>query len=209
MHYVYLFNNKKELIIITRTIGPNGEIITVLPITIKVDRSTNSYYAQEESTGRRIPIAELLQMANDGDPSAQCAMGDYYNVEEPHADFKEAFNWYKKAAAQNHAQALFNMGNYYAVGAGVVQKDMDKSIAFLEESANQGFLDAMMHLGQLYTINDLYDKAFIWLEKAEKLGHPDAGTILEQARTLARSAANSPSLRETFSNDRDDVLWYV
>ena len=169
-----------------------------------MDRGTNSYYAHDEGTDRRFPISEMLQMANSGDPSAQCAMGDYYNVEEPHADFREAFSWYKKAAAQNHAQALFNLGNFYALGGGVVEKDMVKSIAALEESASQGYLEAMMHLGQLYTINDMYDKAFVWLEKADKLGHPGAATILEQARLLARAAANSPSLRETFDKQNKE-----
>ena len=168
----------------TRIVGPNGEIITILPITIKVDRHTGRFYAKDENSGREYSIAELEQMANTGDPSALCAMGDYYNSEERHADIHEAFKWYQKAASQNHAKALWNLGTIYAIGAGVVAKDINKSIALLEESAKHGFLEAMLHLGQVFIMNDIYDKAIYWLEKADKLGHPMASESLEDARLL-------------------------
>jgi len=171
---------------ITRMVGSNGEIITILPISIKVDRHSSKFYAYDESSRLEYSIPELEQLANTGDPSAQCAMGDYYNSEERHADYREAFMWYKKAAAQNHAKALWNMGNFYAVGAGGAEKDFGKASALLEESANYGFIDAMLHLGQVLMMNDAYDKSIYWLEMADKLGHPEASKYIELSKMLQR-----------------------
>ena len=183
---------------ITRMIGSNGEVITILPITISYDRSNGSYYAYDGSTGCKYSISELERLANDGDPSAQCAMGDYYNTEERHADFHKAFGWYKKAANQNHAQALWNLGNFYAPGTeevekelfgkvlGVVEKDFNKAVALYEESAAHGFVDAMFHLGGLYSMSGMFDRAVDWLEKADGFGHPEAKMFLEAARMLSK-----------------------
>ena len=191
---------------LTRIVGPNGEIITILPITIKVDRYANRFYAKDENSGRDYSISELEQLANSGDPSAQCAMGDYSGSEERHADFREAFNWYQKAAAQNHAEALFNMGNFYAIGAGVVEKDFNKASALLEESAKYGFLDAMLHLGQVYMLNDVYDKAIYWLDKAVKLGHTEANAHLEGAKLLAKAADRNPNIKKKLG-DISNEFW--
>ena len=189
---------------ITRTVGPNGEIITILPISIKVDRQTSRFFARDENSGREYSIPELERMANAGDPSAQCAMGDYYNTQEPHGDFHKAFSWYKKAAAQNHARALCNMGTFYAVGAevgaNVVEKDFDKAMALFEESAKHGLLDAMVRLGQVYIMNDIYDKAIYWLEKADKLGHEEANVFLDGAKQLKKIADEDSQMKKTFSD---------
>ena len=169
---------------LTRMVSQTGEIITILSISIRVDRREGRFYAKDENSGREYSIPELEKMADSGDPSAQCAMGDYYNSEERHADFRKAFNWYKKAANQNHAQALWNMGNFYAVDSGVVAKDFKKAGALLEESAKYGYLDAMLHLGQLCIMDGNDSKAIYWFEKADKLGHPEAKEHIKVARLL-------------------------
>ena len=194
---------------LTRMIGPNGEIITILPLTINRDRNTGSFYAYDGNSGRRFSMPELEQMANEGDPSAQCAMGDFYtaefdNPEFNNIDFYKALGWYRKAAAQNHAQALWNMGNFYALGVGGVAKDFVKSTTYLEEAAKYGFLDAMLHLGQVYMLGDVYDKAIYWLEKADKLEHPDARVHLESARLLSDALNKNPSLKDTFDNQNKE-----
>ena len=57
---------------LTRMIGPNGKIITILPLTINRDRSTGNFYAYNGNSGRKYSIPELERQANEGDPSAQC-----------------------------------------------------------------------------------------------------------------------------------------
>jgi len=202
---------------LTRMVGPNGEIITILPIEIRFDRNSGAYSACDGNSGRCYSISELEQLANTGDPSAQCAMGDYYNagnyseselrqmlehgassVKGAFENFSKALEWYKKAANQNHAQALWNLGNFYATGMGIVEKDFEKAVSLMEESAKYGFLDALFNVGQIYMLNDVYDKAFFWLEKADSLGHPEASTHLEAARLLAGAASRSPELQAEF-----------
>jgi len=180
---------------ITRTVGPNGEIITILPIEIKFDRSTGGYYAVDENSGKEYSLLELERLADTGDPSAQCAMGDYFNIKEtPQLNFHDAYEWYRKAAAQNHAKALHVLGLFYAMGI-VVGKDFDKACARLEESAKHGFLEAMFHLGGVYMMKDIYDKSIFWLDKADRLGHPEAREQLEMIKLLAKGAENIPGAR--------------
>ena len=184
---------------LTRIVAPNGEIITILPITIRIDRVTKEMFAFDENKRIEYSINEIRQMADSGDPSAQCAMGDYYQADGYNMNLHETFKWYQKAAKQNHAKALWNLGSVYGIGAGIVEKDFDKSVALFEESAKYGFLEAMFYLGQTFMSNDIYDKAVYWLEKADKLGHPEAEKHLEAAKLLSECMDN-PVLKETFSN---------
>jgi hypothetical protein len=122
-------------------------------------------------------------MANAGNPSAQCAMGDFFNVENENIDFQKAFSWYEKSAQQGYAQAQWNIGNFYAVGQ-VVSQDFEKSLYWLEKSANQGHIDAMLHAGQVSAVMDYYEKAVYWLELAREKGHPEAEMHLKAAKML-------------------------
>ena len=188
---------------------PSGETITLLPLAVNRDSVSGNFYAYDGNSGRKIPISELEQMANDGEPSAQCAMGDYYTAEFDNPaynniDYQKAFEWYKKSAMQNHPKALWSMGNFYALGVRVVEKDFAKSTALLEESAKLGFLDAMLHLGQVYMMNDVYDKAIYWLEKADTLRHPDASEHLENARLLSNVLSMNPVLKEKFDKQNEE-----
>ena len=61
---------------LTRIIAPNGELITILPITNKIDNNTKEIFAFDENKQVSFTINELRQRAEAGDPSAQCAMGD-------------------------------------------------------------------------------------------------------------------------------------
>ena len=173
---------------ITVTISESGEIIRIFPIVMKIDRHSGKLFGYDENSGREYSIAELEQIANTGDPAAQCAMGDYYNSEDRPdlQNFKKAFEWYDKAAKQNYARAQWNLGNIYGVGAGVVEKDFNKAMSWFEKSANQGYLEAMFNLGQVFLMNDDHANALFWLEKADKLGHPQAKDILEMATILRR-----------------------
>lgn len=154
--------------------------------TIIFNHDTNRFFAREEDSGQEYSISELEKLANKNDPSAQCAMGDYYNTEHNHADFKIAFEWYEKSAKRGNARAQWNIGNFYIVGHGVVEQDFEKSLYWLEKSANQGYVDAMLHLGQVLLMTDNYEKAVYWLEMADKVGHSEAKTLLEQAKMLRR-----------------------
>ena len=76
--------------------------------------------------------------------------------------------------------------------------------ALLEESANNGFLDAMFHLAQVFMMNDVYDKAMYWLEKADMLGHPEAKTHMEYAKLLSGALRGNSELKDAFDRQNKE-----
>ena len=58
--------------------------------------------------------AEFLPLAQQGNEGAQFNLGQmYYNGEGVPKDYKQAAQWYQKAAEQNHTQAQFLLGFLY------------------------------------------------------------------------------------------------
>lgn len=52
-------------------------------------------------------------------------------------DYKQAFNWYKKAAAKNMAAAQYSVGAMYANGYGV-GRNMQEAKKWFQKAAKQG-----------------------------------------------------------------------
>lgn len=72
---------------------------------------------------------ELLQKAKDGDAEAQFNLGWCYGTGTGiQQDDKEAMKWYKKAAKQDYASAIRNIGLYYMNGDGAVER-MKKKVS--------------------------------------------------------------------------------
>ena len=65
-------------------------------------------------------LEELRKMAEDGDSSAQFAVGAHYAAgEDVPQDYGEAFHWFSLAAEQNHVAAQSALGGFYWAGRGV------------------------------------------------------------------------------------------
>ncbi|HXZ32093.1 MAG TPA: PilZ domain-containing protein [Terriglobales bacterium] len=65
-------------------------------------------------------LQSLRQLANQGDPTAQFALGARYATgEEVPQDYAEAVQWFKKAAEQGQVAAQATLGAYYWAGRGV------------------------------------------------------------------------------------------
>ena len=72
-------------------------------------------------------LATVREMAEQGDPAAQFALGTRYAIgEEVRQDDSEAARWFSKAAEQGHTEAQAILGGYYMLGRGVPQ-DLDKA----------------------------------------------------------------------------------
>ena len=56
-------------------------------------------------------------------------------------DERQALQWYLRAGAQGHAEALYCAGFMYLLGEGTA-KDEDRAFALLTEAADKGFCDA-------------------------------------------------------------------
>lgn len=82
----------------------------------------------------------------DDEAEAQYALANYYFVE---GEEQKAFNYYKKAAIQNHADAANNLADMYLNGEGV---EVDEQLAFnwFMKAAQAGVVEAMFTLGIMY-----------------------------------------------------------
>lgn len=78
---------------------------------------------------------------------------------------RDGIQWLKKAAAQNHAEALFELASYHELGVGVNQ-DYSKARDFYEKAIAQGHRDAQFNLA-LLMINE--QAPFQDLKKAREL----------------------------------------
>ncbi|MCQ2343515.1 MAG: sel1 repeat family protein [Paludibacteraceae bacterium] len=113
--------------------------------------------------------------------NAQSAPGEDFYAQATQAyesgNKQEALRLCRKSADLGFAPAQFNMAIFYYNGDGV-QKDLTKTVEWLEKSAPQGFLQAQKQLAICYaqgigTAKDAKKAAF-WYEKAAQQGDADA-----------------------------------
>ena len=74
--------------------------------------------------------------------------GDAHDVVSKLQDDAEAFEWFRLAADQGHAEAQWMIGRMYELGRGVEQ-DIDKAIDWFRKAANLGLSDAQQSLHKL------------------------------------------------------------
>jgi TPR repeat protein len=87
--------------------------------------------------------------------------------------YKEAFQLYSQAAAQNNVKAAYYVGDCYYSGVGVSQ-DYAKAVEWFHKSADQGNAAAQCNLGYCYRsgvgVPQDYAKAVEWYRKAAEQG---------------------------------------
>jgi TPR repeat protein len=62
--------------------------------------------------------------------------------------FEEAVRWYRLAAAEGHADALYNLGACYANGPGV-PRDIDEALRLYKRAAAEGHAGAVEEVEHL------------------------------------------------------------
>ncbi|NOR50781.1 MAG: hypothetical protein GQ530_07105, partial [Desulfuromonadales bacterium] len=91
--------------------------------------------------------------------------------------YKEAFQWYRRAAEQNHIVAQYSLGVSYAYGEGIAQNP-ELAAEWFKKSAEQGYERAQVLLGSLYHTGDgvekNYEEAAKWYRKAADKGNAAA-----------------------------------
>ena len=92
----------------------------------------------------------ILELANEGDASAQCNLGLMYKnglgVEQ---SYEEAVEWFQKAAEQGNANAQYHLGDMYQNGTGVEESDEEAAEWYLK-AAKRGLASAQYKLGEMY-----------------------------------------------------------
>ena len=134
-----------------------------------------------DDTNDDFSIEQLIQLAERGDAQAQANLGLMYNIGDGvKQDYKHAYYWYEKAAAQGNVNSQFNIGSLYNNGDGVKQ-DYKQTAFWYEKAAAQGDAEAQVSLGLMYYngegFTQDYKKAAYWYEKAAAQGYADAQVL--------------------------------
>lgn len=121
---------------------------------------------------------KLKLKANNGDAQAQNSLGDcYYNGRGVCKDYRQALEWYRKAAEQGGAEAQYKLGTCYYIGEGVEQ-DYRKAVEWYCKAAEQGDAKTQYKLGSCYYagkgVEQNYRKAVEWYLKAAEQGDAEA-----------------------------------
>ena len=142
---------------------------------------------QAISAGRYTQAAQLLTpLATAGNPQAQYRLGTlHYLGQGIPEDEKQAIYWWKKAANQGSADAMFQLGSAFLFGnqTAKIVPDPDREAAtWFFQAASAGHADAQYHLGLLFLagkgVIDSRTEAARWMKKASSQGHPEARKAL-------------------------------
>lgn len=143
-------------------------------------------YVWQEKFNKAMPKARA------GNAEAQYDVGSMYEKGNGVAkDTGKAFEWYLKAAKQNHDKAAFEVGFGYLRGVGV-DKNYDKALKWLTTASEFNNVRAYYFLGTMYEKGngvpvDL-DKALRWYTRASKGGYSVAEERVIEVRAELKKA---------------------
>lgn len=120
---------------------------------------------------KAVKYYEMAASQNVGE--AMVAMGFYYEKKEGEKSQK-AFEYFKRAMELGNPKGLFKMGYYYMRGWGVPESP-EESIKLFRESAEKGYYNAQVKLGEYYEQGTPYIKqdipeAIKWYKLAAEQG---------------------------------------
>ena len=118
--------------------------------------------------------AEVEQQAREGQVEAQYDLGVmHYRGDGVPRDFKQAADWFLKAAQQDFAAAQHNLAVMYYHGQGF-PRDYGQAAKWLRKAAEQGKADSQAILGLMYLkgqgLPKDYVRGHVWLSLAEANG---------------------------------------
>jgi TPR repeat protein len=135
--------------------------------------------------------AALLAKANGGDAPSQVEIGDLCAraagaaAQAPNrraaaaqsaSDYKQAAEWYRKAAGQGNISGEMRLAALYRDGRGV-ERDMAQAAEWYRKAAEQGDATAQATLGVLYSMGQGVPhsdvEAYYWLDLAASVKGPD------------------------------------
>ena len=127
-------------------------------------------------------LASLRVEAENGNRQAQLLLGGAYEYGlGTNLDYRQAAEWYRKAADQELPEAQGKLGLFYLTGSGV-ERDYPAALYWFLRGATQGDVGAQVNLSYMYchgvgVKRDLYE-AFRWMSKAADHGLPIADSYL-------------------------------
>lgn len=126
-------------------------------------------YAQGIEVEKDINKAKyyLSKASENGNIKAQLYLAQLYFDEK---NYKEAINFFRKAANQNNKTAKFKLARMYEAGEGV-EKDLDEAIKLYKESTTIEMNEVQNSIGIEFYNNEEYNKAFEYYQEAAKKGN--------------------------------------
>lgn len=135
---------KKHLIAVALAIGLG--LAVQGPAVAGFTEGANAYNAQRYD----IALREIVPLAKAGNADAQHLLGlMYYMGRGVKRDYKQAFEWHRKAAMQGKADAQYVLGAMYYTG-NTVPQDQQIAVQWFRRAAEQGHADAQQALGLMY-----------------------------------------------------------
>jgi TPR repeat protein len=128
--------------------------------------------------------AALASKANRDDAAAQVAVGEHYAASaaglhsaiEAGKAYKQAAEWYRKAADQRSIAGEMHLAALYRDGGKGFPRDMEQAVVWYQKAAEQGDVTAQGTLGVLYSIGQGVEKndveAYFWLDVAAEVKGP-------------------------------------
>jgi uncharacterized protein len=121
--------------------------------------------------------------ADHGDAEAQFSLGLRFAHAGAAQDYAQAAQWYRKAAAQSHSLAQFNLGIMYAAGQGMPRNEAE-SMVWMQKAADLGDAGAQYNIGLRHhraSLDGLPEaapesriQAYKWLQLASAQGYRGA-----------------------------------
>lgn len=152
-----------------------ASIALALPAYADIATGYLAYLAGNYGTA----LKELLPLAKQEDAEAQYLVGVMHDHGQGVArNYRSAAEWYRKAAAQGHALAQFNLGFLYYNGTSAdgdaIAQDHIAAAAWLGKAAEAGLPMAQALLGGMYLrgvgVSPDYGQAVTWTRKAAYTG---------------------------------------
>lgn len=128
--------------------------------------------------------AALLAKANGGDAAAQVAVGEKLAAESGSTQsarqiseaYRQAAEWYKKAADQGNVAGMIHLAELLRSGKGVA-RDMAQAVDLYKKAADKNDVNAQGALGVLYSfgqgVQQNYAEAYFWFDLAASAPGPD------------------------------------
>jgi uncharacterized protein len=131
------------------------------------------------------PDPALVAKADKGDAAAQIAVGESFaaaaaaqhNATLAGENYKQAADWYGKAATQGNLTGQLRLATLYRDGGKGFTRDMAQAAVWYRKAAEQGDVTAQGTLGVLYSfgqgVAQNYVEAYFWLDLAASTSGPN------------------------------------
>lgn len=145
----------------------------------------------DENTLDKISYSQLTNLANSGDPVAQCDLAKFWLHDCERSEdekYDNAIEWFGKAAKQGHVEAEYSLGVLFSQGCNgyLVEADgffyghddddeWDYEYEYVDEDGGYG--KKFKRIGVRSCNSDM---AFYWLSSAAKHGHQGAWDLISE-----------------------------